>query len=133
MANGVVFDVRGFADAIERAGAEVLAQVEQAAREESLAAQAELRSRYQQGKTGRLRSQVATGRVTRANGIGQWVRANAPHAAVYEKGSPPRFTARGWHRGRMSKHRVFIPVLMAARDQFYRRVQAILDTPKEIR
>jgi hypothetical protein len=130
---GVTFDVRGFANAIERAGEAVLAEVVQAAVEESRAAQSELRSRYPQGKTGRLRSEIATGRVTRANGIGQWVRANAPHAAVYEKGSPPRFTERGWHRGRMSKHRAFIPVLMAARDQFYRRVQSILDRPKEIR
>lgn len=130
---GVTFDVRGFADAMERAGEAVLAEVVQAAVEESHAAKAQLQSRYPQGKTGRLRSEIATGPVTRAYGIGQWVRANAPHAAVYEKGSPPRFTGRGWHRGRMSKHRVFIPVLMAARDQFYRRVQSILDRPKEIR
>jgi len=129
---GVTFDVRGFANAIERAGEAMLSEVVQAAIEESYAAKAQLQSRYPQGKTGRLRSDVATGRVTRANGIGQWVRANAPHAAVYEKGSAPRFTARG-ARGRMPKHRVFIPVLMTAREAFYRRVQGIIDRPREIR
>ena len=133
MPSDVVFDVRQFAEALDRAGREVIEEVRQAAADAARAAQGELRTRYPQGPTGRLRSEIATGPVRAVRGIGQWVRANAPHASVYESGSPPRTTQRGFYRGRMSKHRVFIPVLTTARDEFYRRVQAILDRPKEIR
>lgn len=140
MANETVFDVQPFVAALERASAEVLAAVRQAAIDEAQGLASRVRSAYPQGTTGNLRAGVTWGANSPGRGLGAWVRSNAPHVHFLEAGTAVRrnATRKNANRGRIlgpgkGGSQIFVPLAIPARQRFYARVQAILDRPREVR
>ena len=106
-------------------------EVHQAATIEANAVASAVQSQYPYERTGKLRTGV---RVKDESPTGDVVllrvRTLAPHSHLYEKGTRMRRTSRGWSRGTMPAHPIFIPEAIQKRARFHAKVRQILGSPE---
>ncbi|HZD63872.1 MAG TPA: hypothetical protein VE200_13880 [Xanthobacteraceae bacterium] len=103
-------------------------QATQLVLDSAYAAQAEIVAAYPQGPTGKLKKGVKV----RVQEIGPYsvaaqVRSSAPHGWLYEHGTQPRKTKRGWNRGTMPNPAdVFIPAMVRYRRAMYLKLADLI-------
>jgi hypothetical protein len=123
--------IRGIAelkDALGRLPTELKGQATQIVLDSAYAAQAEIVAAYPQGPTGKLKKGVKV----RVQEIGPYsvaaqVRSSAPHGWLYEYGTQPRKTKRGWNRGTMpNPPDVFIPAMVRYRRAMYLKLAELI-------
>jgi hypothetical protein len=123
--------IRGIAelkDALGRLPTELKGQATQIVLDSAYAAQAEIVAAYPQGPTGHLKKGVKV----RVQEIGPYsvaaqVRSSAPHGWLYESGTRPRKTKRGWNRGTMpNPPDVFIPAMIRYRRAMYLKLADLI-------
>jgi hypothetical protein len=123
--------IRGIAelkDALGRLPTELKGQATQIVLDSAYAAQAEIVAAYPQGPTGHLKKGVKV----RVQEIGPYsvaaqVRSSAPHGWLYESGTRPRKTKRGWNRGTMpNPPDVFIPAMVRYRRAMYLKLADLI-------
>jgi hypothetical protein len=126
------FTARAFREALSRATAEIKAVVGVRADRAASNLTSALQALYPQGKTGRLRRGVVKRKAS--NGIGSFVRSNAPHVHFLEGGTKERFdsTRGNARRGRVTARPIFVPAAVRERKSFLSDVQAFLDRPREL-
>ena len=135
MADSIDFRFSGgaeFALDLRRWRDRLRAEVHQAALDEANAVASVVQSQYPHGRTGKLRTGV---RVKDESPTGDSVlvrvRTLAPHSHLYEKGTEkPRRTTRGWSRGIMPAHPIFIPAAIQKRTRFLAKVRQIMGSPE---
>jgi hypothetical protein len=81
-------------------------------------------------KTGNLRQHVKTKDESAGDSVLVRVRSLARHSHLYERGTKPRRTARGWDRGVMPATPIFVPTAIARRANFQARVRRIMGSPE---
>jgi hypothetical protein len=81
-------------------------------------------------KTGNLRSHVTVKDESDGDAVTLRVRTLARHSHLYERGTKARTTTRGWKRGVMPSHPIFIPEAIAKRRAFATAASRILDSPE---
>lgn len=80
-------------------------------------------------RTGNLRSHVTVADESVGDTVTLRVRTLARHSHLVEKGTAPRRTRQGWHRGTMPAQPIFIPEAIAKRRAFAAGVARILGSP----
>lgn len=98
------------AELTEEASAIVLGQGEEAERQ--------IEAAYPEGPTGNLRRGVTVERNTSKFTTRAIVRSRARHAHLFERGTGPRRTGKGWNRGRMPEapeHQRMVPIVIRRR------------------
>src|SRR4029434_10598575 len=91
------------------------------------AAATTLRAAYPEGPTGNLRRGVRLDqRAARGGGSATVLVSAAPHAWIYERGTAPRTTTKGWRRGRMPRSDAFAGVVGPARRRLIDDLTALL-------
>lgn len=114
-----------FKAALRRLPEELVAEAAAIARAEATGATTEIETALPV-RTGTLRNRVGATVQTSRFGVRATVRSGAPHALLYERGTAPRHTARGWNRGVMPAHRVFVPTMQRHRARFYEQLRDLL-------
>lgn len=78
--------------------------------------------------SGRLASALTVSQVTAPSpyGVNVKIENTAPYAAVYDVGSAPRTTRRGYNRGRMPAGQTFVPAAQLARAGMYEHLKDVL-------
>ena len=115
-------------DALGRLPTELKGQATQIVLDSAYAAQAEIVAAYPQGPTGKLKKGVKV----RVQEIGPYsvaaqVRSSAPHGWLYEHGTQPRKTKKGWNRGTMpAPPAVFIPAMVRYRRAMYLKLADLI-------
>ena len=115
-------------DALGRLPTELKGQATQFVIDAAYGAQAEIVAAYPQGPTGHLKKGVKV----RVQEIGPYsvaaqVRSSAPHGWLYEHGTQPRKTKRGWNRGTMPNPAdVFIPAMVRYRRAMYLKLAELI-------
>jgi hypothetical protein len=115
-------------DALGRLPDELKGQATGIVVEAAYGAQREIVAAYPQGPTGKLKKGVKV----RVQEIGPYsvaaqVRSSAPHGWLYEHGTQPRKTKKGWNRGTMpDPPDVFIPAMVRYRRAMYLKLAEIL-------
>jgi len=101
-------------------------------RETTEGAAAEIRRGYPEAShtahgTGTLAGRVATAYPSTTILVGI-VRSQAPHAWIYEHGTDPRKTGKGYNRGVMPATRVTPPIAVRWRRRMYERLAELLES-----
>jgi len=115
-------------DALGRLPAELKGQATGIVVEAAYGAQAEIVAAYPKGPTGKLKKGVKV----KVQEIGPYsvaaqVRSSAPHGWLYEHGTQPRKTKRGWNRGTMpAPEAVFIPAMIRYRRAMYLKLAELI-------
>jgi hypothetical protein len=136
--------VREFSAAIGQASNAMLAELSELALADAARLAGRIRSAYPRGKTGNLQAGVSFNKQFYSQGrIGAWVRSNAPHVHFIESGTKVRQNAsrKNANRGFVKfqggpaspgQYQISFPLAVAARRDFYRRVQAIVDRDRRL-
>ena len=118
-----VLDLRAWRDRLR-------AEVHESARHEAFMIERVVRDQYHLGKTGNLRKDVHAKDESAGDAVRFRVRSLAAHSHLFEKGTRRRQTARGWNRGAMPAHPVFVPEAILRRVAFKTNVRRIMSSPE---
>jgi hypothetical protein len=106
------------------------AEVHESARHEAFMIESVVRNEYHLGRTGNLKKDVRAKDESAGDAVLFRVRSLAPHSHLFEKGTRRRQTARGWNRGVMPAHPIFIPEAILRRSEFKKQVQRVMGSPE---
>lgn len=118
-----VLDLRAWRDRLRE-------EVHESARHEAFMIESVVRDQYHQGKTGNLKKDVRAKDESAGDAIAFRVRSLAAHSHLFEKGTRLRRTSRGWNRGVMPAHPLFIPEAIQRRAAFKAACRRILGSPE---
>ena len=123
--------IRGIAelkDALGKLPTELKGQATGIVIEAAYSAQRDIVAAYPQGPTGKLKKGVkVTVQEIGPYSVAAQVRSSAPHGWLYEHGTQPRKTKRGWNRGTMpNAPDVFIPAMVRYRRAMYLKLAELI-------